>query len=103
MIPLAAGVVTTLRTSAKNSVRELIDYTTYIKVTFFNREIKNITRDLTNCIFFISVKIIYLNKNATVYIKVTFKRHKNDMVDMQHFKSITVLTKSRYLSLSSAS
>ena len=28
IIPLAASVVTTLRTSAKNSVRELIDYTT---------------------------------------------------------------------------
>jgi len=27
IIPLAAGVVTTLRTSAKNSVRELTDYT----------------------------------------------------------------------------
>ena len=27
--PLAAGVVTTLRTSAKNSVQKLIDYTTY--------------------------------------------------------------------------
>jgi len=31
-IPLAAGVVTTLRTSAKISVREIIDYTTYIKL-----------------------------------------------------------------------
>jgi len=30
IIPLAAGVVTTLRTSAKNSVRELIDYTAYM-------------------------------------------------------------------------
>jgi len=30
IIPLAAGVVTTLRTSAKNSVWELIDYTTYV-------------------------------------------------------------------------
>ena len=30
IIPLAAGVVTTLRTSAKNSVRELINYTTYM-------------------------------------------------------------------------
>jgi len=29
IIPLAAGVVTTLRMSAKNSVWELIDYTTY--------------------------------------------------------------------------
>jgi len=29
IIPLAAGVVTALRTSAKNSVRKLIDYTTY--------------------------------------------------------------------------
>jgi hypothetical protein len=28
--PLAAGVVTVLHTSAKNSVRELIDYTSYI-------------------------------------------------------------------------
>jgi len=31
IIPLAAGVVTTLRTSANNSVRELIDYTTYVQ------------------------------------------------------------------------
>ena len=30
IIPLAAGVVTTLRTSAKNSVQELVDYTTYV-------------------------------------------------------------------------
>jgi len=30
IIPLAAGVVTELRTSAKNSVRELIDYTMYM-------------------------------------------------------------------------
>ena len=29
-IPLAAGVVTTFRMGAKNPVRELIDYTTYI-------------------------------------------------------------------------
>jgi len=29
MTPVAAGVVTMLHTSAKNSVRELIDYTTY--------------------------------------------------------------------------
>jgi hypothetical protein len=29
IIPLAAGVVTTLRISAKYSVRELIDYTRY--------------------------------------------------------------------------
>jgi len=28
--PLAAGVATTLRTRAKNSVRELIDYTSYV-------------------------------------------------------------------------
>ena len=34
IIPLAAGVVTTLRTSAKNSVRELTDYTTYIFVFY---------------------------------------------------------------------
>jgi len=32
VIPLAAGVVTTLRTSAKNSVRKLIDYTTYDEI-----------------------------------------------------------------------
>ena len=31
IIPLAAGVVTTLRTSAKNSVLKLIDYTTYTR------------------------------------------------------------------------
>ena len=29
IIPLAAGVVTTLRTGAKDSVQELTDYTTY--------------------------------------------------------------------------
>ena len=34
IIPLAAGVVTTLRMSAKNSVCELIDYTTYITFVF---------------------------------------------------------------------
>jgi len=34
IIPLAAGVVTTLRTSTKNSVRELIDYTTYVRQMF---------------------------------------------------------------------
>jgi len=33
IIPLEAGLVTTLRTSAKNSVWELIDYTTYIAIT----------------------------------------------------------------------
>jgi len=32
IIPLAAGLVITLRTSAKNSVRKLIDYTTYCYV-----------------------------------------------------------------------
>ena len=30
IITLAAGVVTTLRTSAKNSVRKVIDHTTYL-------------------------------------------------------------------------
>jgi len=34
IIPLAAGVVTALRTSAKNSVRKLIDYTTYVGLRF---------------------------------------------------------------------
>ena len=32
IIPLTAGVVTTLCTSTKNSVWNLIDYTTYIKL-----------------------------------------------------------------------
>jgi len=32
IITLAAGVVTTLRTSTKYSVRELTDYTTYVQV-----------------------------------------------------------------------
>jgi len=46
IIPLAAGVVITLRTSAKILVRNLIDYTTYIsrllngKITFFSEEIQ---------------------------------------------------------------
>ena len=31
IIPPMAGVITTLRTSTKNSVWELIDYTTYIE------------------------------------------------------------------------
>ena len=31
IIPLAAGVVTRLCTSTKNSVRELVDYTTYVQ------------------------------------------------------------------------
>ena len=35
--PLAAGVVTTLRTSTKNSVRKLIDYTTYIIIEVSQR------------------------------------------------------------------
>jgi len=39
IIPLAAGVVSTLRTSAKNSVRDLIDYTmhtiSYTMLTWF--------------------------------------------------------------------
>jgi len=30
-IPVMAGMVTTLRTSTKNSVPKLIDYTTYIE------------------------------------------------------------------------
>jgi len=32
IIPLAAGVVNTLCTSVKNSVQELIDYTTYAQL-----------------------------------------------------------------------
>jgi len=35
LIPLASGVVTTLSTSEKNSVRNLIDYTTYMKIVIF--------------------------------------------------------------------
>jgi len=34
--PLEAGVVNMLRTSTKNSVRELTDYTTYKLVSYFN-------------------------------------------------------------------
>jgi hypothetical protein len=33
IIPLAAGVVTTLRMSAKNSVQKLIDYTAYFRAS----------------------------------------------------------------------
>jgi len=39
IIPLAAVVVTTLSTSTKNSVRELIDYTTYLYAYFLLNEI----------------------------------------------------------------
>jgi hypothetical protein len=35
--PLAAGMVTTLRTSAKNSVRELIDYASYPYIFYGNK------------------------------------------------------------------
>jgi len=35
IIPLAAGVVTKLRRSAKNSVRELIDYSMYVHCTLY--------------------------------------------------------------------
>jgi len=31
-MPLAAGMATTLRTSVKNSVQNLIDYTTYLYI-----------------------------------------------------------------------
>ena len=43
---------------------------------------------MTNCIFFIPVKVICFNRNATGYIKVTAKRHKNYRVDMQHLSTL---------------
>jgi len=39
IIPLAAGVVTIPLTSAKISVRELIDYTIYINIYFFTQRV----------------------------------------------------------------
>jgi len=40
IIPLAAGVITTLCTRAKNSVQELIDYTTYTVYERYNNGVK---------------------------------------------------------------
>jgi len=46
IIPLAAGVVTILRTSAKNSVWELIDYTTYCNEIQYCLQVVCIAADL---------------------------------------------------------
>ena len=86
IIPLAVGVVTTLRTSAKNSVRKLIDYTTYYVPSRRTRRSSTHSRHRPSCRQFHFCRIGFLILFSLL----------GQFVNFQNYSSAETLSKLKY-------